>query len=100
MMPWMALEALLKLGKGLATGLNGFLGTLLAIVWILSHPASIGRKRKILQEKRKVGDREVLRFLSGRVLPDKGKFARAVNFISLFYCLATGLEVMEFSQED
>lgn len=99
-LPWMVLEAFTRLAKGLATGLHGFLGTLLAVTWILTHPATIRRKRQALQEKRKVTDREVLRYMSGRIVPDKGRLARVLNFFSLLYCLATGLEVMEFQGDN
>jgi hypothetical protein len=86
--------------KRLVTGFNEFLGKLFALIWILFHPATVLRKRRTLQEKRRVPNRQVLRYISGRILPDKGGFARFLNFFSLLYCLTLGLELMEFQDEE
>ncbi len=98
-LPWIAGEALARMVKSLGTGFDAFLGILFAILWIAAHPAAIYRKRKILQEKRKVKDNEVLKFMSGRVAEDGGAAARVLNFLSLTYCLVMGMEVMEFPAE-
>lgn len=99
-MPWMGAEALGSLLKGFVTGFNNLVGTLLALAWVAFHPVAIYRKRQVLQEKRKAPDREILRYLSGRVVPDGGFLSRVLNFLSLTYCLLVELEVLEFQGED
>lgn len=98
-LPWVGLEALWRLVKGLFTGFDLFAGTLLASFWILAHPRGILRKRLEIQGRRKVRDEEVLRCFSGRVAPDGGLLSRPLNFISLLYCAAVGLPVMESKQD-
>ena len=98
-MPWVAGEALARMLRSLGEGFDSFLGTLFAVLWIAVHPLTILRKRRVLQEKRKVRDGEVLRFMSGRVAQDKGIFSRVLNFLSLTYCLLLGIEVMEFPKD-
>jgi GT2 family glycosyltransferase len=98
-LPWILLEALGGLVRFLLTDLNGFLGRIFALAWFLTHPLTVVRKRRAVQEKRRVPDRSVLRCMSGRVARDRGPLARLLNFFSLLYCLAVGLEVMEFQGE-
>ena len=98
-LPWVAAEALVRMARSLGVGFDSFLGTLFAILWIASHPLAIIRKRRILQEKRKVRDGEIVRFMSGRVARDGGWISRCLNFLSLLYCLVVGLEVMEFPRD-
>jgi len=97
-LPWMALEALVLLVRGLGS-LRLFLGVLFAVGWILLHPGPVLQKRGTLQGKRKVGDRALLAHLSGRVLPDGSFLSRPVNFISLAYCSLVGLPVLESSAD-
>jgi GT2 family glycosyltransferase len=98
-LPWMVLDALVRQVRSLGVGVGSFLGNLFAVGWILSHPAAIYRKRKAIQEKRKVKDREILKFISGRVARDGGFLSRWLNFLSLTYCLVVGLGVLEFPEE-
>jgi len=98
-LPWVLLEALWRLVRGLFTGFDLFAGTLVAVIWVVTHPRAILRKRSEAQARRKVGDGEVVRWLSGRVAPDGGLFSRPLNFISLFYCAVVGLPVLESLQD-
>ena len=100
LLPWIAAEAFFRQVKGLGKGFHYSIGNLFAILWVLFHPVAILRKRTALQEKRKARDREILRYLSGRVALDRGFLSRLLNFISLAYCLVMGLEVMEFHREN
>jgi GT2 family glycosyltransferase len=94
-LPWVAAESLFRMARGLATGFQSLLGTLLALGWLAFHPALILRKRRAVQGKRKVPDREVLRCVSGRLVGDGVRFSRTLNFLSLAYCWVVGLEVLE-----
>ncbi|HUO58250.1 MAG TPA: glycosyltransferase [bacterium] len=98
-LPWWGMETVGRLVTSLWRGFDQFLGTLLALGWLAFHPRVLYRKRLALQEKRKAGDSQILRYLSGRVMADKGHFSRVVNFLSLAYCLVVGLEVLEFPPE-
>ncbi len=91
-------EGLLRWLKSLTIGFGAFWGTSCAVIWIALHPLLIYKKRRMIQEKRKVSDREILKHLSGRVARDGGMVSRALNLFSLAYCRLVGLEVLE-SQE-
>jgi GT2 family glycosyltransferase len=99
-LPWIGMDILACFIRSLVTGFSLFLGNFLALVWILTHLGTIWRKRREIQEKRKVSDREILKCLSGRMAKDKGVFSRFLNFFSLAYCGVVGLGVAESREED
>lgn len=94
-LPWLFLEAFLLTIRGLVS-LNILVGTLSAVFWFLFHPGLVLQKRRALQEKRKISDRDILGLVSGRVVSDKAPLSRVLNFISLGYCRLTGLQVLEW----
>ena len=97
-MPWIFAEALLSLLGSLGKGFSAFWGTLCAVGWVVLHPVLILQKRRVIQQKRKVRDGEVLRYLSGRLVKD-GKGASAwLNLLSLSYCRLTGIPVLEWQE--
>jgi GT2 family glycosyltransferase len=97
--PWLAADILGGQALSFLSGLDAFLGHGLALAWILTHPFMILAKRQALQRKRKTGDEEILKYLSGRVSRDKGFLSRIFNFLSLAYCGVVGLEVLESQEE-
>ncbi len=97
--PWIVLDAAAQLVKGLTAGFNQFFGVLFAALWILTHPIAIHRKRKVIQQKRKISDGRIISRLSGRVVDDEGAGSRFLNLISLSYCRFVGLEVIEFQDD-
>jgi GT2 family glycosyltransferase len=94
--PWMAAEGFIRLLASLGIGIDFFWGNLCAVAWICSHPSLIRKKRRAIQEKRQAGDGDILKYISGRVVRDRGAFSRAINFFSLVYCRVTGLRVLEW----
>lgn len=94
--PWILAEVLVRLLASLGIGFGSFWGNLSAVFWICFHPSLILKKRQVIQEKRQVGDGDILKYMSGRVVRDGGGFSRALNFFSLVYCRITGLRVLEW----
>jgi len=70
-LPWIFLDALAGLMKSLGVGLHSFFGTFFAIVWLVTHPTTIYRKRRSIQQKRKISDRTILQRISGRIMDDR-----------------------------
>jgi GT2 family glycosyltransferase len=66
-------------------------GIIAAYIWPLRNPGRIRRWRKMLQAERTVRDREILRFMSPKVLDADGRVARLVNAIALRYVRMAGL---------
>ncbi|HVZ80626.1 MAG TPA: glycosyltransferase family 2 protein [bacterium] len=94
--PWMFLECAFLTLKGLVMSFSTLVGTLLAAGWILFHTKLVLEKRRVLQEKRKVPDREILGLVSGRVVSDNVPMSRLLNILSLAYCRLVGLKVLEW----
>jgi hypothetical protein len=98
-LPWIVLDAAARLVKSLVVGFNPFFGVLFSVLWIVTHPLAIYRKRKAIQRTRKRSDDRIVPCLSGRVVDDKGAGSRFLNLISLSYCRFVGLDVIEFQDE-
>ncbi len=94
--PWILTEALIRLLISLGIGFDSFWGNLSALFWVCFHPSLILKKRGEIQAKRRAGDGEILKYISGRVVPDRVLFSRVLNFFSLLYCRITGLRVLEW----
>ena len=98
--PWLLLDAACVLGRSLGVGFNPFLGNFLAVAWFGTHPSIVLRKRRETQQKRKIGDENILKCLSGRMAGDGGFFRRLLNFVSLAYCALVGLRVLESGRDE
>ncbi len=93
--PWLALDFGVQLLRGLFLSPQWLFSTLVGILWILTHLGLIKRKRRVLQERRKVTDEEILAFMSGRMARDRGFTSRMINLFSLAYCRLVKLKVLE-----
>jgi GT2 family glycosyltransferase len=94
--PWILAEALVRLLASLGIGFGSFWGNLSAVFWICFHPSLILKKRGAIQDKRQVRDGDILKYMSGRVVRDRGGLSRVLNFFSLVYCRIAGLRVLEW----
>lgn len=97
-MPWIFAEALLRLLGSLGKGFSAFWGTLCAVGWVCLHPFLILQKRRAIQQKRKVRDGEILKYLSGRLVKDGRRASAWLNLLSLAYCRLTGIPVLEWQE--
>ena len=93
--PFFAADALAKgmtalFGKG-----KSLPGLLRAYSWIVAHPGWISTQRKALQQERKVDDREIMRWMSSKVLQGEDTLASTVNAISSAYARIVGLAFYE-----
>lgn len=68
-----------------------------AIVWILTHPATVARLRWSVQRERRQDDRAITPYLSGKIFDDVAT-TRAQGFanrVSLLYCRLAGIATAE-----
>tara|TARA_Y100000310_G_scaffold340214_2_gene435231 strand:+ start:2176 stop:3252 length:1077 start_codon:yes stop_codon:yes gene_type:complete len=84
-----------------------FFSKIKAYSWILFNIGSILKHRKKLQNQRKVSDKQIIRYMSGKfqdpnILNFKfgKKILSLLNGIFLFYCKIVRLKVVEFCQND
>ncbi len=96
--PWLALDLLAQFIQGIIFSPQWLFSTLASFIWILTHFGLIAKKRKVIQERRKVTDEEILSMMSGRVARDRGIMSRMLNLGSLLYCRFMNIKVLE-SQE-
>ncbi len=71
-----------------------------AYAWITLHVPRIVRKRRFVQQQRKVSDRQVTQYMSGKLFDPNaaGRFRhliRALNRLALLYCRLVGIAVVE-----
>jgi GT2 family glycosyltransferase len=74
LLPFLILDYLFKLIAG-----SNRRAKLHALAWILTHPTSVGAKRRAMQAGRRRADREILPLLSGTYLSGSGLGARLAN---------------------
>jgi GT2 family glycosyltransferase len=89
--PLMVFDGAAKLLAGAITGKKSPAGILRGYVWVLLHAGWVVARRKELQATRVVHDREILRWMSGRLLDGNGGAARVVNGCMRLYARVTGL---------
>ena len=93
--PLLAMDGISQLLIGLFFSPEKFIGTLAGMVWILTHPGWLTKKRAGIQEKRSDEDRAILGMLSGRILDGEGLGARIANLLSLVYCRWAFIPILE-----
>ena len=98
-LPLIILDILFCFMKAFTTSLIGWMVILIALGWIFFNPGQIYLKRKMVQQKRKVSDDEITRFMSGKIINERSKVAVLLNGLSLAYCRLSGLMVMENKPE-
>ena len=89
--PLMVMEGIAKLIAGAVSGRKSPLGILRGYVWILSHAGWVLARRRELQASRVVPDRDILCWMSARLLDGDGAVARVVNGWMRTYARVTGL---------
>ncbi len=93
--PLCAADALAKVVTALFGKGKSLSGLVRAYAWIVTHPGWIRGQRKALQQERKVGDREIMRWMSNKLLQGEDTFASTVNAISTAYARIVGLTFYE-----
>jgi len=91
LLPLFVLDAFAKIGGSLLLRRKSLSGILRAYGWCLGHPSWIASRRRTQQRERSVPDREVIRWMSGRLLDGGGAGARFVNAIARGYAQLVGL---------
>ncbi|MCC6396010.1 MAG: glycosyltransferase family 2 protein [Bacteroidetes bacterium] len=91
LLPLFVLDAAAKVGRSLLLRRKSLWGILRAYGWCLAHPSWIATQRRAHQRERCTRDREVIRWMSGRLLDGSGAGARFVNAFAHGYTQLVGL---------
>jgi hypothetical protein len=85
LLPLFAADALVKFALSVVAGRKSPAGIIRAYVWCVMHPRWILRQRHTHQATRTVGDREILSWMSPRLLEQEGRLASTVNRFAQLY---------------
>jgi GT2 family glycosyltransferase len=91
LLPFFLGDAMAKFSMALFGQGKSFPGLVRAYAWLITHTRWIARKRKDLQQERKAGDREIMQWMSCKVMQGEGTLASVVNAISSAYARFVGL---------
>lgn len=73
-------------------------GLLRAYAWLLMNIPVIRQKRIVLQKEKVVPDRDVIRYMTGKLTNGESIPGRIVNAIAVLYCRMVRLTVIEIAQ--
>jgi GT2 family glycosyltransferase len=68
-----------------------------AYLWFIKNAKKLWKKRILIQEQRKVGDRDVTCMMSSRLFPDRVPLSSEMNRLSRRYCSLMGIRTVESS---
>lgn len=91
LVPYMLADIFVKLLLSLLIRRKSFVGILRAYWWIVMNVGWILRHRHEIQSERKVADRDILKYMSSRVLDSESPLARLINACSQIYARGVGL---------
>gem|GEM_PF-1338370 len=96
--PLWKLDAIHRLLVDGLLGSRSVRGMLQGWIWPVFHMPEVMRKRRAIQEKRRVSDQDILKAMSGKLTNSPGRAGTLLNRISLSYCRLMGLGVLELQQ--
>lgn len=96
--PFIAANCLAKCFASLLVMKYSLIGLLKAYGWFVFHIPMIITKRRALQSERKVEEREVIRYMTGKLTNGESLIGKMINSISLLYCRIVNLRVIELSK--
>jgi GT2 family glycosyltransferase len=90
--PFVKLNVFVKILYSVFSSKYSFTGLLKAYFWICFHIPSILRKRKAVKSFKKIHEREVIKFMSSKIINGDG----IINKISYLYSRVVGLKPAEY----
>jgi GT2 family glycosyltransferase len=94
-LPFLLLNAAARMSTGIVSRRHSLSGVLRAYAWLATHPRTILLKRRSLRAERLVPDRDVLAWMTGKLVNDGGRTAAIINGVALLYCHIVGLQTIE-----
>ena len=96
--PFIILNFVAKCLASLAGMKYSFLGLLKAYTWLLLNISVIIKKREALQLEKKVDEKEVIRFMTGKLTNGESAVGNLANIVSILYCRIVNLRVIEIAK--
>jgi hypothetical protein len=95
LLPYFLADAVAKTAGALLGRGKSLQGVVRAYGWIATHPRWIILRRRTIQQERKIGDREIMRWMSSKVTNGEGAFPSMVNALSSSYARIVRLAFYE-----
>ncbi len=73
-----------------------FIGVTKAYIWLVLHVKTIFRKRKQVRKYFKVDEKEVIKYMTSKVVNHEGAFAKFLNNLSYYYSRLVGIKPIEY----
>ncbi|MCK9409376.1 MAG: glycosyltransferase family 2 protein [Bacteroidetes bacterium] len=97
-LPLLCINAVVKCCASLIGMKYSIRGIVRAYGWFFVHRDLIKQKRATLLLERKVDEKEVIRYMSGKLTNGESIIGKVINTISLAYCALVGLKVIELKR--
>ncbi len=93
--PYLIYNFFMKAAASLVSEKYSFTQLVRAYTWLILNMGWIREKQIYLNSLKKTNGRNVMRFISGKIFNGDNVFEKAINSISIFYCLLVNLNVIE-----
>lgn len=97
LLPLLLLDLLGKVVEGLTVKPGTFQALLKGYLWLLFNSRRVLEKRRRIQSKRRLPDREILKWMSCKLVNAEGGGGRFLNGLSRRYCRFLKLHTVEFN---
>ena len=94
--PFLLINTVSKLGIALVARRYSFSGLVRAYAWFFAHPLAWHRKRRRLAAERRVNEKEVISWMTGKLTNGETPAGRAINSVALGWCRIVGLKSVDF----
>lgn len=97
--PFLIVNAFAKCCASLLGTKYSFFGLVKAYVWFPMHIPAILKKRARLRSEAVADEREVIRYMTGKLTNGESAIGKIINTVSLTYCRLVNLQVIEIKNE-
>lgn len=96
LLPVISLLKTAKLFQALFSNKYSFTGVLKAYLWFYFHIPTIIKKRKALRQFKKVSEKDVIKFMTSKLLNEESTLSKIINRLSCFYSRSLGIKTVEY----
>ncbi|MEW6510660.1 MAG: glycosyltransferase family 2 protein [Bacteroidota bacterium] len=93
--PYFVFNLVAKLMLGALTRRHSLPGLLRAYWWLVAHPVEIAQKRRRMRAERRVNEREVISWMTGKLTNGETLPGRILNAVALAWCRLVRLKTVE-----
>lgn len=94
--PYISFSKAAKLIISAYSSKYSFWGLIKAYVWLYLHIPFIVKKRKKIRPNKILHEKEVIKYMTSRVVNNKGKINKFINALSYFYSRMVGIKPFEY----